>query len=105
MESEKNFKRINILIKQLQYEKVQDAGLNLSGLIRDLLDDRFSHRKVVLSVSPETRELYDEVISNFGATDAELERLFVRSLEALLGDKRSAIEKVLERLGRTSAKD
>lgn len=102
MVSEETFKRINILVRQSQYERVQNAGLNLSGLVRDLLDDRFSHRKVVLAVSPEVRALYDEVISNFGATDSDLERALIRSLEALLKEKQEAISNVLARISKGS---
>ena len=81
-----------------QYQKIREAKLSLSGLIRDLIDDRFSDKKVVLSVSPETRALYDLAISNFGATDAELERFFAQSLDALLEEKAVEIQKVRAKL-------
>jgi hypothetical protein len=85
------FKRINILVREEQYLKVQESGLNFSGLVRDLLHDRFSHKKIVLSVEPETRELYDTAISNFGATDHDLEQFFVEALDRLLEEKERAI--------------
>jgi hypothetical protein len=92
------FKRVNVLIGGEQYKKVQESGLNLSGLVRDLIDDRFSHRRVVLSVSQETRRLYDHVISNFGATDQDLERFFLEALDALLEEKVSHISDVRAKL-------
>lgn len=97
------FKRINILVKEEQYEKVQESGLNFSGLVRDLLHDRFSHKKIVLSVAPETRALYDTAISNFGATDVDLEQFFVEALDRLLAEKERAISELRKGLKTKSA--
>ena len=64
---EEKFKRINILVKDAQHDRMVDEGLNASGLIRGLLDDHFSESKVTLALSKETAKLYSNLISNFGA--------------------------------------
>lgn len=92
------YKRINILVREEQYQQVQDSQLNFSGLVRDLLHDRFSHKKIVLSVQPETRALYDSAISNFGASDQDLEQFFVEALDKLLADKERAISELRQEL-------
>ena len=59
----------------------------MSGLIRDLLGDHLSEDSITLQVGAHTREVYDTVISNTGATDEELEVHFRNALAALLEEK------------------
>jgi len=75
-----------------QYERVAAAGLNMSGLIRGLLDDHLGEAKIVLSVSPAVREVYRSVVSNFGGEDSELERYFLEALDSYLEAKTKEIE-------------
>ena len=82
-----DFRRVNVLIREDQYERISDKGLNMSGLIRGLLDDHFSDAKVVLSLSPDARQVYEHVISNFGVSDAVLEPYVLKALDAFLADK------------------
>ena len=84
VEREKDYKRINILIRPQQHRQVLEQGLSLSGLIRDLLDDRFSDTKIILSLSKRSKKLYDHIISNFGAADAELESYIIEALDKFL---------------------
>ena len=100
----KNYKRINILIESEQYQQIHDAGLSLSGLIRDLLHDRFSDTLVQLSLSPDTKKLYDHIVSNFGATDTELEPFIVQALDDFLLDKEEQIEKIRTKLHKKEKK-
>ena len=95
---EDKYKRINILIRPEQHQRVSEAGLPLSGLVRDLLDDRFSNTKILLSVSEESKQLYDHVISNFGADDLELEKYLVEALDKMLADKTKEIESLRTKL-------
>jgi len=95
---EDKYKRVNILIRPEQHKTVSDNGLSLSGLVRDLLDDRFSETKILLSVSKETKEMYDHVISNFGAGDLELENYLVEALDKLLIDKTKEIDNLRSEL-------
>ncbi len=87
-----DFKRINILVRRDQHSRVTDAGLNMSGLIRGLLDDHFSDEKIVLSVSPRVKEVYQQLISNFGTEDSELEIYFLEALDKFLADKTRQID-------------
>lgn len=90
-EGAERFKRINILVRTDQYEKVASAGLNMSGLIRGLLDDHFGDEKIVFSVNPKVKAVYQNVISNFGAEDEELENYFLSALDQYLETKTQQI--------------
>ena len=79
-----DLKRISLMIREDQHQSVIDAGLNLSGLVRDLIDDHMSEFKITMAVTKETREIYDQVVANTGATDADLEEHIVSALKALL---------------------
>ncbi|MCB0332003.1 MAG: hypothetical protein KDD55_00820 [Bdellovibrionales bacterium] len=92
------YKRINVLITPEQHEKVLMRRISLSGLIRDLLDDWFSDTSIQLTVTPQTKHLYDLVISNFGASDKEIEPYIVEALDALLADKTEEIGQLRKQL-------
>lgn len=79
-----NIKRISVLIEEDQYDRLTKAQINVSGLIRDLLEDYFSETKITLSVSRKTRDLYEKIVSNTGATDKDIEPLLVQVLKDLL---------------------
>lgn len=79
-----NVKRISVLIEEDQYDRLAKAQINVSGLIRDLLEDYFSETKITLSVTRKTRDLYEKIVSNTGATDKDLEPLLVQVLKELL---------------------
>jgi len=72
------------MVREDQHQKLLDSGLNVSGLVRDLVDDYLSDFKITLSVTEETRMVYDRVVSNTGATDADLEKYIVKALKELL---------------------
>jgi len=87
-----HFKRVNILVRRDQHKRVAAADLNMSGLIRGLIDDHFSDEKIVLSVSPRVKEVYQQLISNLGAEDRELEIYFLEALDKFLADKTRQID-------------
>jgi hypothetical protein len=95
----KPLKRISLMIREDQYEALVEGETNLSGLIRDLIDDHTSEHKIVLSVTEETKNLYETIISNTGSTDEDLE-VYIRSgLKDLLKDRikeMQALEKKLK---------
>lgn len=84
---ESPLKRISLMLREDQYELITSENLNLSGLVRDLIDDHFSEAKITLSVSKETQGLYRQVVSNTGATDADLEPFLKAALHGVLKDK------------------
>jgi hypothetical protein len=84
---EANLKRISLLLREEQYEALSERGLNVSGLVRDLVDDYLSDHKVTISVSEETRALYDKIVSNTGSTDKDIEKYLRDALGAMLKDK------------------
>ncbi|MBX2836230.1 MAG: hypothetical protein KTR35_05210 [Gammaproteobacteria bacterium] len=85
-------KRINVTVRADQYERISAQGLNASGLIRGLLDDHFSDTKIVFSVSEEVKGVYEQVISNFGGDDAEIEAFFLTAMDRYLEHKTAQIK-------------
>ena len=85
-------KRISLMIREDQYDRVSKKGLNLSGLTRDLLDDYFSEHKITLAVSEDTADLYDKIVSNTGTSDSDLEDYFKEALGKLLEKKISEMQ-------------
>ena len=85
--AEKVYRRVNITILEDQYESLAGKGLNISGLIRDLLGDYLSEHAITLQVGEETREIYDRVVANTGASDQELEGHLREALASLLERK------------------
>jgi len=88
------FRRINILIRSEQYSRIVSKNLNISGLIRDLLDDHFSECKITLAMGDKTLGLYRRIVSNFGAEDRELEPYFISALDKYLEDKGKKLAKL-----------
>jgi hypothetical protein len=91
-------KRISLLLKESQYQALTERGLNVSGLIRDLVDDYLSEHRITLSVSEETRALYDKIVSNTGSNDAEVEKYLKDALKHLLKDKIREMQRLEEKL-------
>lgn len=85
-------RRISVMIREDQYEQLTEAGLNISAFIRDLIEDHFSDDVITLQVSKKSRQLYDRVISNTGATDQDIEPFVVDVLKNLLDDRLSKIK-------------
>jgi hypothetical protein len=82
-----SLKRVSVMLREDQYESLAAMELNLSGLLRDLIDDHLSEHKIVLSVEQETRDLYDLVISNTGNSDQDLEKYLKVAIKELLKHK------------------
>ena len=97
-QKDESLKRINVMLRGDQHQKVMDAGLNMSGLLRDLLDDHFSKSKITLAVSPKTKQIYDNLISNFGARDKDLEPHFVQAMDKVLQLKMDEIGALRKKL-------
>lgn len=84
---ERELKRISLFIGEDQYKSISDRGLNLSWLLRDLIDDYLSERKIVLNVGDETLALYQKIISSTGSLDKEFEPFFKQALHDFLKSK------------------
>jgi hypothetical protein len=95
---DKHYKRINITIGLEQYDKLSERGVNVSGLIRDLIGDYLSASTVTLQVSEDTRRLYDLVVSNTGAGDQDIEVHLRAALVKALDDKIVAMQELKRRV-------
>lgn len=82
-----SLKRVSLMIREEQHRLINDRGLNASGLFRDLLDDYLSEHKITISVTKETKDIYDTIISNTASTDEDLEKYLRSSLKSLLKEK------------------
>ena len=91
-------RRVNVVIAEEQHEAIAKRGLNLSGLIRDLLGDYLSESRVTIQVSADTRHLYDLIVSNTGATDEDLEGPLREALARVLEEKINRMRKLHEQL-------
>lgn len=80
----KDMKSICVVIRNDQYESLQDMNINVSGFIRDIIDDRLSDHTITLNVAPETRALYDQIVSTLPKGDADLEPHLRDALKRLL---------------------
>lgn len=93
-----SFKRVNVMILEEQYRILSEQGLNVSGLIRDLIGDHLSDNVISLQVSEETKQIYDTVISNTGSDDHELEVHLRVALAQLLEEKIANMRALHQRL-------
>jgi hypothetical protein len=94
------YRRVNIVIREDQYQSLAERGVNVSGLIRDLLGDYLSENVINLQVSAETRRIYDLVVANTGSSDAEIEAHLRTALAKALEGRISEMQKLHHKLVR-----
>lgn len=95
----RDLKRISLLIGEDQYNEITARKLNLSWLVRELLDTYLNANTISLDVSEETRKLYEQIVGPQGdGLDQDFEPLLKDALRALLKIK---IEK-MQNLERTA---
>jgi hypothetical protein len=90
----RELKRISLLIGEDQYEEISRRGLNLSWLLRDLLDDYFSQKKLTLEVSDETLEIYQKITNGTPFVDKEFEPFLREALHLFLKNRIEAMQKL-----------
>lgn len=96
---ERDLKRISLMIGEDQYDEITKRKLNLSWLIRDLLDTYLKQNSITLDVSQDTRELYEQIVGTQGEDiDKDFEPFLRDALKALLKIK---IEK-MQQLAKTA---
>jgi len=91
-------RRISLMVREDHYRALVDRGLNVSGLLRDLMGDYLSEHQITISVGEETRGLYDQIIANTGSTDEDVEVYFREALKHLLTDKIKSMQKLEKRI-------
>ena len=92
----KPLKRVNILIPEEIYnEIVINRNLKLSGTVREALEDSLAEHKITLSVSQETKEIYQEIFSQCLCSDSDIEPYLRKCLEEFLdGEIKKKISKL-----------
>ena len=88
------FRRISLMIREDQHVLLSAPDLNMSALIRSLIDDHFSESKITLAVSEETAHLYRQIVSNTGSTDADVEPYLRSALKRMLKDRITQMERL-----------
>jgi hypothetical protein len=92
-------RRVNVIITEQQYEKLSKAGINISGLVRSLIEDHLSHHVITLGVSKKTYDFYAKIVANTGAEDKDIEPLLLDSLRKLLDQRIEKIKKLQSEIG------
>ncbi len=88
------FRRISLMIREDQHERLAELGVNVSGLVRSLIDDHLSESTITFAVSTETANLYREIVSHTGSTDADIEPYLRQALKSMLKDRIARMEKL-----------
>jgi hypothetical protein len=88
------FRRISLMIREDQHVRLSELGVNVSGLIRSLIDDHLSESKITLAVSEATAHLYHQIVSNTGSTDADVEPYLRAALKKMLKDRIAQMERL-----------
>jgi hypothetical protein len=83
----KDHKSICLVIRNDQYEQLQEMNINVSGFIRDIIDDRLSDHTITLNVTPETRMLYEQIVSTSAKGDTDIEPYLRDALKSLLEER------------------
>ena len=79
--------RVSIMMRRDQHDDLQKMGVNVSGYIRDLIDDRLSNHIIMINVGEDTKKIYDQIISHSGEHDRELEPYLREALRNMLAEK------------------
>lgn len=91
-------RRVNITLPESCYAQVTARGLKLSGFIANLINDHFAGSAITLRVSEETKRLYEQVVSNTGYGDPDIEVRLRVVLQDLLGRKIAELENLRQQL-------
>ena len=91
---EQKLKRISLMVEENQYLHLIEKNINISGLIRDLINDYLGNNKITLTVSAETKEIYNQIISQTTDGDQELEPYVKKALHGLLKEKIRLLEQL-----------
>jgi hypothetical protein len=84
---ERDLKRISLMIGDDQYETLSKKGVNVSWLVRDMIDQYLNEKKIILDVSDETLKIYQKVSSLTGGKNEEFETYFKQALHEFLKSK------------------
>jgi hypothetical protein len=81
---ERDLKRISLMIGEDQYEALSKKGVNVSWLVRDMIDQFINERKIVLDVNDETLKIYQKVSGLTGGKNDGFETYFQKALHEFL---------------------
>ncbi|MGE3539663.1 MAG: hypothetical protein AB7N91_19820 [Candidatus Tectimicrobiota bacterium] len=91
-------RRVNITLPERCYDQVAARGLKLSGFLANLIDDHFAGSAITLRVSEDTKRLYEQVVSNTGYGDPDIEVRLRVVLQDLLERKIAELEHLRQQL-------
>lgn len=96
----KDLKSVCLMIRKDQYDQLQDMKVNVSGFVRDMIDDRLSESNIILNVSLETRALYDKIISISPRGDEDMEPYLRDALKNMLDRYIKEMQQLHEDIGK-----
>jgi hypothetical protein len=103
MVTDRELKKISLSIGEDQYQEISQRGLNLSWLIRDLLDQFLHEKKIILDVNEETLQLFQKIVKHTNGIDSDFEIFFRDALHAFLKSKIEKMQKLEKQTFRKEA--
>ena len=95
-------KRVNITIPTSYHEEVHKRGINLSGLVREAIEDQLSENSITISVSKETHSLYRQIFNETQSDDSEFEPFLKKALQEfidfLIQNRVESLEEIKQKL-------
>lgn len=91
---DRELKKVSLSIGEDQYKEISQRGLNLSWLIRDLIDQFLHEKKVILDVNEETLKVFQKVVKHTNGIDSDFEIFFREALHAFLKHKIEKMQKL-----------
>jgi hypothetical protein len=91
-------RRINITMLESHHDELVRRGLNVSGLIRELVDRYLSERTITLEVDAETRLLFEQALVGSGATSADIASRLRHAMSDILDERMKELETLRKEL-------
>lgn len=97
-DANRDLKRISLMIGEDQYKDINERGLNLSWLVRDLLDDYLKENRITFNVHKETQALYEKIGGLTAMDDSAFEPFLREALKNYLRHQISRLQSLDQQL-------
>lgn len=83
--------RVNITLNEKLHKKVHTKGLNLSGLVREKLEDHFSNHTITFSVDKKLKNKYEELTSILNISDSDIQPFIDQAINEFIKVKKKEL--------------
>ena len=80
-QTDKEMKRVNVIIPTKYHKEVSKRGLKLSAVVREALEDQLNPNTITLSVTKKTHEIYMELFNEQQCSDKDFEPFLKAALD------------------------